>query len=317
MEPINFNQRAELQTLQTQSQRCDVRVPRSRKQRRFSLHHLMQKYLEVKVFFHSSACRVRHRTYQWTFETTPAPVGQLFSDSVVNTVWIKMAGRSRLAAIHKKSFIVIFCLFTFLMMAIDHLFLYNKRTALNDWKPKRKCKQIKSKSILDSFVFFSSPVVLFCSVWFELINLGTKVCQSSPMQRPGVCGRLLILVLGPVAGSSSVGVRCGWAGARGWTAGCSPPSPWWSSEEQTAYWGTADTKCKVVLDKALREQVNTLLWGIDTGSTMTAFTCTYYSLFGGKIPHNRVNVDILNLQWYIREQQQIFTSEKLKPGKKI
>lgn len=26
---------------------------------------------------------------------------------------------------------------------------------------------------------------LFCSVWFELGNLGTKVCQSSPTQRSG------------------------------------------------------------------------------------------------------------------------------------
>lgn len=45
----------------------------------------------------------------------------------------------------------------------------------------------------------------------------------------------------------SVSPRCVWAGARGWTAGCSPLSPWWSSEVQTAYWGTGETQTRGVI----------------------------------------------------------------------
>lgn len=66
--------------------------------------------------------------------------------------------------------------------------------------------QIKSKPLLDSIVspFCFMPRPRPFSVWFELGNLGTKVCQSSPTQRSGFqfscfCpdgGRLLVLVLG-------------------------------------------------------------------------------------------------------------------------
>lgn len=194
----------------------------------------------------------------------------------LNSVWIKMAGRSWIAAIHKKSFIVFFCLLTFfLMMATDHLFLYNKRTALNDWKPKKmQTYQIKSKPILDSVVLLflscaSSRPRLF-SVWFELL---AQMCVS-PVQRRVLGFSSAVSVWMEVGSwswvwfcvrSGSVEVRCGWVGARGWTAGCSPPSPWWSSEEQTACWGTTGEERTTVTQTVMsqtsaRARVHSWLW---------------------------------------------------------
>lgn len=106
------------------------------------------------------------------------------------------------------------------MMATDHLFLYNKRTALNDWKPKKmQTYQIKSKPILDSVVlpfFFVLCLLPSSSVLSLVWTLGTNVCQSSPTQSSGFqfgcfCldgGRLLVLglILCPV--------RFGWGQMR-------------------------------------------------------------------------------------------------------
>lgn len=112
---------------------------------------------------------------------------------------------------------------------------------------KMQTYQIKSKPILDSVVLpflscASSRPRLF-SVWFELL---AQMCVSSVQRR--VLGFSSAVSVWMEVGSwswvwfcvrsGSVEVRCGWVGARGWTAGCSPPSPWWSSEEQTACWGT-------------------------------------------------------------------------------
>lgn len=153
-------------------------------------------------------------------------------------------GKKLLAAIHKKSFIVLFfCLFT-LMMATDHLFLYNKRTALNDWKPPENANisnKVKTTCELHCFAFLFS--CLFCLTASGLNSkLGTKLCQSTAAFWVSVQLFSVWMEVGSwVLVLVRSGVRCGWVGARGWMVGCSPPSPWWSSGERTACWGTGGT----------------------------------------------------------------------------
>lgn len=139
--------------------------------------------------------------------------------------------------------------------------------------------KVKTNSGFHCFAFLfhaSSHRPRLFSVWFELGNLGTKVRQSSPTQRSGFqfgcfCldgGRLVVPGLLLVR---SVGVRCGWVGARGWTAGCSPPSPWWSSEERTACWGTTgDTQTFIrhISRRSNRRHVTEHVHGSSTENTV-------------------------------------------------
>lgn len=125
--------------------------------------------------------------------------------------WMKMAGRSWIAAIHKKSFIVffVFSLFFFNDGNWSPVFVQQKNSFKWLKTQKTQTYQIKSKTILESIVLPfclmppPSPSPPSSSVWFELGILGTKVCQSSPNQRSGFqfncfCldgGRLLVLGL--------------------------------------------------------------------------------------------------------------------------
>lgn len=118
-----------------------------------------------------------------------------------------------------------FCLFTFQMMAIGHLIFFVQQKNRFKWlKPPQKCKHVKTNSGFQCFAFLS---VRFWarSSWHK--------GGAGPIQRlppPGISSAVSV--------QEGVRVRCGWVGARGWTAGCSPPSPWWSWEERTACWGT-------------------------------------------------------------------------------
>lgn len=169
--------------------------------------------------------------------------------------WMKMAGRSWIAAIHKKSFIVffVFSLFFFNDGNWSPVFVQQKNSFKWLKTQKTQTYQIKSKTILESIVLpfclmppppHPPPVVLGLVwtrySWHKGVSVQSKsafwvsvqLFLSGWRSAPGPWSDS-----GPVR-CGAVGVRCGWVGARGWTAGCSPPSPWWSSEEQTACWGT-------------------------------------------------------------------------------
>lgn len=124
--------------------------------------------------------------------------------------------------------------------------------------PKMQTYQIKSKPILGSV----------CLVW------SPRSCRSSPVQRSGFQS---CCFLSP-AWSGPVGVRCGWAGARGWTAGCSPPSPWWSSEERTVCWGTEG-------DRGTQTQEEEEVPGVVSMTTRTSFYSDCYTHSFGEHAH--------------------------------
>lgn len=75
-----------------------------------------------------------------------------------------------------------------------------KRTAFNNWNaPKMQRRQRKSKPVVDMAVLWASCSAHLLPVWFELCNVSTKACQSSPTQHSGfLLGRLSAWRSGPV-----------------------------------------------------------------------------------------------------------------------
>lgn len=87
-----------------------------------------------------------------------------------------------------------------------------KRTVFNNWNaPKMQRRQRKSKPVVDMAVLWASCSAHLLPVWFELCNVSTKACQSSPTQHSGfLLGRLSAWRSGPLSGAGpgwgSVGV---------------------------------------------------------------------------------------------------------------
>ena len=100
-------------------------------------------------------CEGFHQTIQVTSSFPAAAPADGHLLLLWSSEWIDLVEEAASSNTQKVLY-CIFCLFTFLMMAIYHLFLYNKRTAVNDRKPqKMQTYRIKSKPILDSVVVFS------------------------------------------------------------------------------------------------------------------------------------------------------------------
>lgn len=86
-----------------------------------------------------------------------------------------------------------------------------------------------------AFLFRASPRIPICSRFglnlaqrrVSLVHCSVLDFSSAVSVQIEVCSWCWSWVWFLVRSAHlSVGVRCGWAGARGWMAGCFPPSPW-------------------------------------------------------------------------------------------
>lgn len=120
----------------------------------------------------------------------------------------RTGGKKPLCSDTQKVLYCIFLSFHVLMMATDHLSLYNKRTDLNDWNPKiMQTNKVKPNSGFLSLLFVS---VLLCSVCLRLLDLGTKVRQSCPMQHSEFQFSCFCLDGGRLLGPLSAQMRVSW-----------------------------------------------------------------------------------------------------------